>query len=241
MPHPSLSSRAALLVAIEGGDGAGKATAAANLVALAQAEGLTATVLSFPRYGDTVGGHVIGDFLAGRLPRNLTPHAAAVLYALDRFESAAHLASLAATHDLVVLDRYIASNIAYQAAKVPPGEAPALIDWIVRLETGQFGLPAPGLTIYLDTPLEVARDLILRKRQRSYTDRSYDEHEADLALQARVRENYAAMAAASVLGRWVTVRTVADGMGANGAMRSPEAIAAEIAAEVLAVVGVAQA
>lgn len=219
-----------LLVAIEGGDGAGKATAAANLVALAQAGGLTATVLSFPRYGDTVGGHVIGDFLAGRLPRELTPKAAAVLYALDRFESAAHLAALAAAHDLVVLDRYIASNIAYQAAKVPPDEVPALIDWIVRLETGQFGLPAPGLTIYLDTPLEVARDLILRKRQRSYTDRSYDEHEADLALQARVRENYAAMAAASVLGRWVTVRTVAE-----GAMRSPEAIAAEIAGEVLAV------
>lgn len=230
MPHPSLSSPTALLVAIEGGDGAGKATAAANLVALAQAAGRSATVLSFPRYGDTVGGHVLGEFLSGRLPRTMTPKAAAVIYALDRLESAAHLAALAAAHDLVVLDRYIASNIAYQAAKVPPEDVPALIDWIVRLETEQFGLPAPGLTIYLDTPLEVARDLILRKRQRSYTDRSYDEHEADLALQARVRENYAAMAASGVLGRWVTVRTVAD-----GAMRSPAAIAAEIAGEVLAV------
>jgi dTMP kinase len=230
MPHPSLFSPTALLVAIEGGDGAGKATAAANLVALAQAAGRSATVLSFPRYGDTVGGHVLGEFLSGRLPRTMTPKAAAVIYALDRLESAAHLAALAAAHDLVVLDRYIASNIAYQAAKVPPEDVPALIDWIVRLETEQFGLPAPGLTIYLDTPLEVARDLILRKRQRSYTDRSYDEHEADLALQARVRENYAAMAASGVLGRWVTVRTVAD-----GAMRSPAAIAAEIAGEVLAV------
>ncbi len=221
-----------LLVAIEGGDGAGKATAAANLVALAQAAGKSAKVLAFPRYADTVGGHVLGEFLSGRLPRTMTPQAAAVIYALDRFESAARIAQLAADHDLVVLDRYIASNIAYQAAKVPTDDAPALIDWIVRLEREQFGLPAPGLTVYLDTPLDVARDLILRKRQRSYTDRSYDEHEADLSLQARVREVYATLAAGSVLGSWMTVRTVAD-----GAMRAPDAIAAEIGGAVLGLLG----
>lgn len=224
-----------MLVAIEGGDGAGKATAAANLVAILEAAGASATVLSFPRYGDTVGGHVLGEFLSGRLSRPVSPRAAAVLYALDRYESAAHLAMLAAAHDVVVLDRYIASNIAYQAAKVPADEAAALIDWIVQLETDQFGLPAPELTIYLDTPLDVARDLILRKRQRSYTDRSYDEHEADLVLQARVRECYASLAARSVLGRWITVRTVGD-----GAMRSPQAIAAELAVPVLAALALPQ-
>lgn len=221
-----------LLVAIEGGDGAGKATAAANLAALTQAAGKSATVLAFPRYAETVGGHVLGEFLSGRLPRTMTPQAAAVIYALDRFESAAHIAELAAAHDLVVLDRYIASNIAYQASKVPPGDAAALIDWIVGLEREQFGLPAPALTVYLDTPLAVARDLILRKRQRSYTDRSYDEHEADIALQGRVRDVYATLAAGSVLGRWLTVRTVAD-----GAMRTPEAIAAEIGDAVLPLLG----
>jgi len=219
-----------LLIAIEGGDGAGKATAAANLVERAQRAGFSATSLSFPRYGDTVGGHVIGEFLAGRLPRALTPQAAAVLYALDRFESAAHLAVLAQAHDLVVLDRYIASNIAYQAAKVPLAEQPALIAWIAQLETGQFALPLPALNVYLDTPLEVARDLILRKRQRSYTDRSYDEHEADLALQAGVRACYAAMAAQLVLGRWLTVHTVE-----GGTMRTPDAIADEIAGAVLGI------
>lgn len=217
-----------LLVAIEGGDGAGKATAAAKLVERAQRAGYSAAVLAFPRYGDTVGGHVIGEFLAGKLPRALTPRAAAVLYALDRLESTAHLAALAGAHDLVVLDRYIASNIAYQAAKVPPAEAPVLIEWIAQLETGQFALPLPALNVYLDTPLDVARDLILRKRQRSYTDRSYDEHEADLALQAGVRRCYAAMAAQSVLGRWLTVHTVED-----GAMRTPDAIADEIATDVM--------
>ena len=222
-----------LLVAIEGGDGAGKATAAANLVDLVRGAGLSAGLMSFPRYGDTAAGHMLGDFLAGRLPKAMTPRALAVLYALDRYESADALAALRAAHDVVVLDRYIASNIAYQAAKVPSVERPALIDWIARLEMAQFGLPAPNLNIYLDTPLEVARALILRKRQRSYTDRSYDEHEADIALQMRVREVYAALCDESaVLGPWRTVCTVRE-----GAMRAPGAIAAEIGEQVLSLTG----
>ena len=195
----------AFLLAIEGGDGAGKATAAAGVVTALHARGRSATVISFPRYGDTVGGQVLGDFLAGRLATPVTPQAAAVLYALDRFESRDHLLEAIAAHDVVVLDRYIASNIAYQAAKVPAADAPALRDWVLALECGQFQLPAADLQIYLDTPVAVARDLIARKRRRSYTDRTYDENEADLALQQRVRDNYAAMAAASLGGRWATV------------------------------------
>jgi dTMP kinase len=42
-----------LLVAIEGGDGAGKATAAAVVAARLEAMGKRTTVLSFPRYAET--------------------------------------------------------------------------------------------------------------------------------------------------------------------------------------------
>ncbi len=210
------------LLAIEGGDGAGKATTAAEIVALARDAGRSATLLSFPRYADTIGGHVLGDYLAGRLPHAASPRAAAVLYALDRFESAAAIATAAAAHDLVVFDRYIASNMAYQAAQVPAEEAPALMDWIARLEVEQFGLPRPDLSIYLDTPADVARDLIRRKRQRSYTDATFDAYEADQALQQRVRANYAAMVAGgdALIGRWATLPTMTD-----GALRPPREIA----------------
>lgn len=217
-----------LLVAIEGGDGAGKATAAATLTALLRAEGLSAEVVSFPRYPETVGGHALGEFLSGRMPRKVSPKAAAVLYALDRLESAAHLEETAASNDVVVLDRYIASNIAYQAAKVPEKEATAMIDWIINLETGAFNLPLPNLNVYLDTPLEAARSLILLKQQRSYTNREYDEHEQDHGLQQRVRRNYAALTGQPRLGRWVTVRTV----GSDGALRLPADIGREIAGHV---------
>ena len=99
------------------------------------------------------------------------------------------------------------------------------MEWIERLETRQFALPAPDLSVYLDTPQDVARALIARKRRRSYTDDAYDAYEADAKLQARVRDNYAAMAAAKLLGPWATVATTIDGIS-----RAPDEIAAEIVA-----------
>lgn len=213
----------AILVAIEGADGAGKATTARTLAEAVVASGRSATVIAFPQYGNTVGGVTIGRFLAGEFEIPVTPHAAAVLYALDRFEWRGAILEAAATHDVVIFDRYIASNMAYQGAKMPEGEALAIMEWILALETGQFALPAPTLSVYLDTPWEMARAMILQKAQRSYTDRSFDEHEADAALQLRVRSNYEAMAAAGLLGPWQIVRASAD-----GAMRPPGEIAGEI-------------
>jgi dTMP kinase len=211
------------LLAIEGADGAGKATAAAEVARLLREAGRTAEVIAFPRYTDTVGGHVLGDFLAGRLPHALSPRAVATLYALDRFESRELVLAAAARNDVVVFDRYIASNMAYQAAKVAPDEADDVMRWIVLLETGQFAMPVPDLSIYLDTPLDVARAQIARKQQRSYTDQTYDAHEADDGLQARVRSAYAALVGSDLLGAWRRVVT-----GRDGAMRAPGEIAAEI-------------
>ena len=213
------------LLAIEGADGAGKATASALVVEQLRATGRTADVVSFPRYTETVGGWALGEMLAGTLPRTVTPKAAATLYALDRMESRDVLLTALATHEVVVFDRYIASNMAYQAAQVPADEADALMQWIAALETGAFALPAPNLSIYLDTPADIARGLILKKRKRSYTDDAFDAYEADTGLQDRVRANYAAMVDARVLGDWQRVSTVSE-----GASRPPAEIAAEIVA-----------
>ena len=214
-----------LIVAIEGADGAGKATAAAGLVERLAARGIRAELISFPRYAATVGGHALGEFLSGRMKRAVSPEAAAVLYALDRLESRAELVLAAERSQVLVMDRYIASNMAYQAAKVDESAAGAIMDWILRLETDLFALPRPDLSIYLDTPLEVAQDLILRKRPRDYTERSLDEHESDLELQRRVRANYALMVERDLLGPWRHIRTVA-----GGALRPADEVADELAA-----------
>lgn len=213
------------LLAIEGADGAGKATAAAAVVRALVDAGRTATMLSFPRYTDTTGGWVLGEYLGGRIPRATSPRAAAVLYALDRLESLGMLEDAIAAHDVVVLDRYIASNMVYQASQVPADEADALMRWIARLELDQFGLPAPDLSIHLATPPDRARTQIAAKRRRSYTDDAFDAYEADDALQSRVRANYAAAAAAQLLGRWATIDPFE-----HGAMLPPDTIARNIIA-----------
>jgi dTMP kinase len=217
------------IVAIEGADGAGKRTASEGLAAALQAEGRSTRLLGFPRYSDTVGGGVLGDFLAGRIALPVTAEAAAVLYALDRLESRGVIEAGREAADVLILDRYIASNMAYQGAKVPAPERERMMRWIEELELGSFALPAPDICIFLDTPIAAARELIGRKETRSYTEDTYDAHEADRGLQDRVRDNYRALAAAGAMCEWLTVESVAD-----GALRAPADIIAEIAAFVRA-------
>jgi dTMP kinase len=212
------------LVAVEGADGAGKATAADNVCKILLERGLRATVISFPRYRETVGGVCLGEFLSGRMPIPVTPQAAAVLYALDRLESRSTIEEAQRSSDVVIFDRYIASNVVYQAAKVAVHEVKAMMRWIVDLETDNFGLRRPHLNIYLDTPLETAMELMAKKHQRLYTDLAFDKHEGDLDLQRRVRENYLKLAGNRLLDPWVIVVTVHAGK-----LRQPSDIAAEIA------------
>ncbi|RYY29425.1 MAG: dTMP kinase [Sphingomonadales bacterium] len=212
-----------MIVAIEGADGVGKNTTSTGLCAALNAAGRKAEVIGFPRYGETVAGVTIGRYLAGELGVKVTPHAAATLYALDRFEWRDAILDAVAANDVLIFDRYVASNMAYQGARVPQDASRALMEWILALETGQFALPAPALSIYLDTPWELAKAMILQKAERSYTAKSYDEYEADVALQQRVRANYETIVAADLLGPWRTVYASED-----GTMRPPRVIVDEI-------------
>ena len=69
------------LIAIEGIDGAGKGTQAAQLVQRLQESGRSATSIQFPRYSETTFGTAIGDFLNGRFGDldTVHPQLAAVL------------------------------------------------------------------------------------------------------------------------------------------------------------------
>ncbi|RYD66531.1 MAG: thymidylate kinase [Sphingomonadales bacterium] len=212
-----------IIIAIEGADGVGKNTTATRLCETLRATGHSADVIGFPRYGETVAGVTIGRYMAGDMTVPVTPHAAATLYALDRFEWRDNILAAVAANDVLVFDRYVASNMAYQAARVDPDASRGVMEWILALETGQFALPVPTLSIYLDTPWDLARAMILKKAERSYTSKSYDEYEADVALQQRVRTNYEAIVTADLLGPWRTVRA-----SKAGAMRAPEAIVDEI-------------
>ena len=119
----------ATLIAIEGIDGAGKGTQAGRLVNALRETGLRVDSLQFPRYSATTFGSAIGDFLNGRFGslNDVHPQLAAVLYAGDRFESRELLLRMMEANDVVVLDRFVGSNLAHQSAKLDGAARTALI------------------------------------------------------------------------------------------------------------------
>src|SRR3712207_3314277 len=108
-----------MLIAIEGIDGSGKGTQARLLRERCRAAGLSAALISFPRYAETRFGRAVGKFLNGRFGTldQVSPFLAALLYAGDRFESRTLLRESLFANDVVVLNRYVASNVAHQGSK----------------------------------------------------------------------------------------------------------------------------
>ena len=214
----------ATLIAIEGIDGAGKGTQATRLVASLRDMGLKADSLQFPRYGATTFGSAIGDFLNGRFGalHEVHPQLAAVLYAGDRYESRSLLLRMMDDNDVVVLDRFVGSNLAHQSAKLDGDARAALIKWIEKIEFEVFALPRPQLTILIDMSSQMSRELVARKAARDYTAQEADLQESDLPYLEKVRRCYLALAHNRL--DWRTVHGLED----DGSLRTIDDVATEI-------------
>ena len=186
----------ALLVAIEGIDGSGKGTQAGMLQGALTAEGFSCGLIRFPRYEATTFGRTIARYLNGEFGdlQAVGPHFAALLYAGDRFESLPLIQAERAARDVLIFDRYVPSNLAHQAAKLPPAEQAAFIDWVEAIEYGVYRLPRPDLVIWLDMPVATAQELVARKSARRYTSKVADLHEADADYLARTAKVYRQLA-----------------------------------------------
>jgi dTMP kinase len=214
----------ATLIAIEGIDGAGKGTQAARLVASLRDMGLKADSLQFPRYGATTFGSAIGDFLNGHFGalNEVHPQLAAVLYAGDRFESRSLLLRMMEENDVVVLDRFVGSNLAHQSAKLDGEARIELIKWIEKIEFEVFAIPRPQLNILIDMSSQMSRELVARKAARDYTTQEADLQESDLPYLEKVRRCYLALAHSRL--DWRTVH----GLNHDGSLRTIDDVAMEI-------------
>ena len=213
----------AYLIAIEGIDGSGKGTQAQRLCERFSASGKNAALVSFPRYSETLFGKAVGDFLNGRFGtlKEVSPFLASLLYAGDRLESRDFLLKTLTENEVVILDRYTASNLAHQGSKLEGEERREIVDWIRRIEYEIYQLPRPDLVVLLDLPVLEAQQLIATKQARSYTEKAADLQEADTAYLIEVRNVYLELSEEE--SNWCKIECCR-----NSAVRSIEEIGEEI-------------
>jgi len=194
-----------VLIAIEGVDGAGKRTLSAGLQKAFESAGMSVATLAFPRYGRSVTADVAAEALHGEHgDLASSAYAMAMLFALDRAGAIGEIEALRRDYDVVILDRYVASNAAYSAARLREGAAGEAVAWVGRLEYQRLGLPAPDWQVLLAVSAELAAQ---RARHRAETEpgRARDSYERDDELQQRTGAVYAQLAAADFGGRWLVV------------------------------------
>jgi len=183
-------------VVIEGLDGSGKTTQVNLLKDYLYHAGIKYQYMHFPRTDTPVYGDMIARFLRGEFgPIDaVNPYLVALIYAGDRDEAKNIISGWLAEENLVLVDRYVYSNIAFQCAKLTGIQSrEQLKDWILHLEFSYNKIPKPDLVLYLDVPFEFTKQNLSNHRQgsdRDYLKGNLDINENDFSFQEKVRQMY---------------------------------------------------
>ena len=180
-----------MFVVIEGIDGSGKGTVTRKLFEQLTRDDVKVDTISFPRYGETAYGKLVGRYLNGEFGTNTHPYLHGTLYSLDRFESKPFLEAMIQFNDVVLCDRYIPSNLCYSALKAEEDQKDEVVKHFVEIEYGLMGMPVPDVIFFLDVPVKFAVQNIAKKAVREYTDKPADLHESDVNYLSQVRGFYA--------------------------------------------------
>jgi dTMP kinase len=173
-----------VLIAFEGGEGAGKSTQVRRLQEWLTNEGLVSRATFEP--GATPSGAGIRAIVLDRAHTGIAPRSEALLYAADRAQHVHDVLRPALdAGEVVITDRFVDSSLAYQGAgrTIPIDDVRMLSRWATQ------GL-RPDLTILLDLPPEVG---LARARGRAVADRLESE---SLDFHQRVRQTFRALAEA---------------------------------------------
>jgi dTMP kinase len=183
-------------IVIEGLDGSGKSTQLKLLRERLEKEGVLYKYLHFPRLEEGVFGALVARFLRGEMGPNdqVDPYLVALIFAGDRADAASTIRKWMEEGYLVIIDRYVYSNIAFQCAKLKGAEERSqLRDWILDFEFKYNKLPKPDLNLFLHVPIEFTRQQLAKNRDgedRAYLKGEKDIHEEDLDFQEGVRQEY---------------------------------------------------
>ncbi len=184
------------IITIEGLDGAGKSTQINLLTDRLTACGIKHRFIHFPMLNKGVYGKLIAQYLRGEFGsiEHVHPKLVALLFAEDRNEYKKQLVQWLNEGYLVVMDRYVNSNIAFQCAKTDNSiEKTELKNWILEFEFDYNKLPKPDISFFLHVPFNIIESSLQKEREgsdREYLNGKTDMHEDSLDLQQKVYKEY---------------------------------------------------
>ena len=182
------------LIVIEGTDCSGKETQTKKIVEKCKEKGINVYNYSFPRY-DTPTGRIVGGPYLGKSyicdgwfsegATNVDALVASAYYAADRRYNIKEIVEHLNNGDIVLLDRYVESNMAHQGGKLENKEERLkMYEKLDELEFGIMELPRPDAVIFLYMPFEYAA--ILKKSRAE----SADQHESSKEHLERAEQAY---------------------------------------------------
>jgi dTMP kinase len=198
-------------VVLEGNQGLGKTTQVRLVEAYLFRNDIPNEVFYFPRYG-TFFGKMATDFLKGKFGKleEISPYFIALIFANDRMLAKPEIMRALAAGKLVIADRWVSSNMAIQAAKLPEGiEREKFIAWVKELEYEVFGQCQPDFTIYLRARPEVSLQNLSAKEAEGRLEGRTDIEEADQKLIYNSFFQYEKLSA--TLPNWITLDLERDG------------------------------
>lgn len=190
-------------IVFEGADGTGKTTQAKLLLKYLRKSKRDAVFFSFPNY-KSAWGKMVRRYLDGEFGNvdEVSPYLASMLYAGDRLLESAKIRKWLGLGKLVVCDRYMASNIAHQVAKIKDQKSKIkYIKWLEGLEYGENKIQKPDFSILLTIPENIAQEF-MRKRK-------LDIHEKNVSYQKRVARAFEDYTKANK--NWVEVSNMEGG------------------------------
>ncbi len=188
------------ILVIEGLDGSGKSTQLKLIKDFLTNKGKKFKYIHFPTMDSPYFGQQIARFLRGEFGKlnDVDPYIVAMMYAGDRFIAKDTINTWINNKNIVIIDRYVYSNIAYQCAKLKSTEEQQkLKNWIIDLEYNKYKIPKPDVSIFLDVPEKFTKQKLSTKRKgddRKYLKDKTDIHEENLNFQSKVKKLYKSFA-----------------------------------------------
>ncbi|MEG1622117.1 MAG: dTMP kinase [Alistipes sp.] len=223
-----------MFIVLEGLDGAGKSTQVARLRQLFADRGVESEFIHFPRFDAPIYGELIARFLRGEFGDidQVNSYLVALIFAGDRADAAAQIRTWLQAGKVVIVDRYVYSNISYQCAKLvgTDEERQRLQAWILHLEYEYYKIPRPDISLFLNVPFSFIEQKLTEARQgddRAYLQGAKDIYESSLNFQQRVRTMYLQAATTD------PTLQIIDGGNAQGMMDTPDNIFTKITQKLL--------